>query len=278
MDIIAKTFKACRSKGRAAFIAYIAAGDPDFSTSLMIVHALSEAGVDIVELGLPFSDPLADGEANQLAAARALKAGMTPCKVLDLACEIRKKLPRLPLVLFTYMNPVSYGANTDFANFCERAVASGINAILPLDLPPEGLDDECAPGLSYRVAMEKAGLPNISLIAPNTPLDRYPLLTSSASSFIYYVSKEGVTGEGATFSAGFADRVSAIREVTLLPIVVGFGISTPEHVGAASSTGVDGVVVGSAIVRRIQALAEGNESIEGIKSFVTSLTQEAGIH
>ncbi|MBN1864982.1 MAG: tryptophan synthase subunit alpha [Victivallales bacterium] len=277
MDIIGSVFAACRDSGRTVFIAYVTAGDPDFATSVKIVEALTEAGVDIIELGLPFSDPLADGEANQLAAARALNAGITPSKVLELACGIRKTNPGLPLVLFTYMNPVSYSSSADFANFCMQAVDSGINAILPLDLPPEELDDKCSPGLSYREAMEKAGLPNVSLIAPNTPRERYPLLTSSASSFIYYVSKEGVTGEGATFSAGFADRISAIREVTQLPIVVGFGISTPEHVRSACSTRVDGVVVGSAIVRRIQSLAEGKESIEGIKSFVASLAKETRI-
>ena len=272
MNRIKNTFDQCSKENRTAFIAYIAAGDPDFDTSMEIVEALIESGVDIIELGVPFSDPLADGEANQLASERALKSGITPDKVLEMACKIHKKHPSFPLVLFTYMNPIAYSESANFADFCKNAVTSGVSAILPLDLPPEEIDSECSPGISYRNAMQTADLHNVSLIAPTTPEKRFPELANIANSFIYYVSREGVTGEGDSFSAGFADRISAIKQVTDLPVVVGFGISTPEHVRIASATGVDGVVVGSAIVRRIEALSQGKETIEGIRNFVSSLT------
>ena len=269
---IKELFKKCRDANRKAFVAYIAAGDPDYNTSLDIVDTLIDAGIDILELGVPFSDPLADGEANQLAAARALENGMTPLKVLDMACEIRRKHPEIPLVLFTYINPVAYSSETTFAAYCSKAVESGIDAVLPLDLPPEELNEECREGLSYTETIKNAGLPVITLVAPTTPEERLPLLLSEADAFIYYVSKEGVTGECDSFSAGFADRISQIRNHSDLPVVVGFGISTPEHVKAAVSTGVDGVVVGSAIVRQIEALSHGSASLETLGAFVKSMS------
>jgi tryptophan synthase alpha chain len=262
MNRIKNIFARCRSENRAAFVAYITAGDPDFETSIKVADALAEAGVDILELGVPFSDPLADGEANQLASERALKSGMTALKVLDEACEIRKKHKGLPIVLFTYMNPIAYSG--DFGKFCSRAVASGVDAILPLDLPPE--ED-----LEFRKIIDKAGLATVSLIAPTTPKDRIKVLAKSAGAFIYYVSREGVTGEGNSFSANFAETISEIKRHTALPVVVGFGISTPEHVRAASSTGVDGVVVGSAIVRKVEALANGKGTLKQIKDFVKAM-------
>lgn len=270
---ISSVFKKCRDENRKAFVAYIAAGDPDFNTSLKIVDALVEAGIDILELGVPFSDPLADGEANQLAAARALDSGMTPGKVLEMACEIRKKHSDLPLVLFTYLNPIAYSAEKCFATFCKEAVEAEIDAILPLDLPPEEHDEEWKDGVSYKKTIRDSGLPVVSLIAPTTPVERLPLLTSNADAFIYYVSKEGVTGEGDSFSAGFAEKIDNIKKNTDLPVVVGFGISTPEHVKAAIGTGVDGVVVGSAIVRKIEAMANGTQSLQDVKDFVSSMTE-----
>jgi len=215
---------------------------------------------------VPFSDPLADGEANQLAAERAIRSGMTARKVLDEAREIRKKHPRLPIVLFTYMNPVAYSGN--FKSFCKKAVESGVDAILPLDLPPE--EDA-----TLRKTIEDSGLSTVALIAPNTPKNRIPLLCKNASAFIYYVSREGVTGEGKSFSANFADSITEIKKHTDLPVVVGFGISTPEHVKAAASTGVDGVVVGSAIVRRIEALSKGVESMSAFKAFIRKMCKAA---
>ena len=266
------TFDRCASDGRKAFVAYIAAGDPDFEKSLSVVDVLVEAGVDILELGVPFSDPLADGEANQLAAARALAAGITPPEVLRLAREIRGKHPDLPLVLFTYLNPIAYSAELDFDEFCRSAVDSGIDAALLLDLPPEERDAEWMPGQTYNASIRAAGLPLVALVAPTTTVERLPKLLDGADAFVYYVSKEGVTGEGEDFSAGFAENVGEIRRRTSLPVVVGFGISNPAHVAAAARTGVDGVVVGSAIVRRVEAIAKGDGSLDELKAFVSSMT------
>lgn len=262
MTRIEARFTECNNLNRAAFVAYITAGDPDFKTSLKIVDALAFGGIDILELGVPFSDPLADGEANQLAAERAISSGMTAHKVLDEACEIRKKHPSLPIVLFTYMNPIAYSGN--FKSFCKKAVESGVDAILPLDLPPEEDAD-------LRKTIEDSGLATVGLIAPNTPKSRIPLLCKNASSFMYYVSREGVTGEGNSFSANFANSITEIKKHTVLPVVVGFGISTPAHVKAAASTGVDGIVVGSAIVRRIEALSKGMDSMSSFKTFISKL-------
>ncbi len=272
---IKSVFNKCKEEGRKAFVAYIAAGDPDYMRSIEIVDALVESGIDILELGIPFSDPLADGEANQLAAARAIESGMTPSKVLEMARKIRKRHPFLPLVLFTYLNPIAYSSGKCFDTFCKDAVQAEVDAILPLDLPPEEQNEEWQKGATYANTINGAGLSVISIIAPTTPGKRIPLLTSIANAFIYYVSKEGVTGEGTSFSAEFAEKIEQIKKNSSLPVVVGFGISTPEHVKAAIATGVDGVVVGSAIVRKIEELSKGKESIEGIKRFVKSMTEAA---
>jgi tryptophan synthase alpha chain len=272
VNIIDEKFKTCKSAGRAAFVAYITAGDPDFNTSLKVIDTLYKAGVDIIELGVPFSDPLADGTANQLAAERALNSGMTPLKVLELAETAKKKYPELPFVLFTYMNPIAYSSKITFTEFCKKAVESGIDAVLPLDLPPEELDSEVEKKVSYRNAMANAELSNVVLIAPTTPEKRFAYLAGTASSFIYYVSREGVTGEGSSFGNQFSERITLLRKYTDKPIVVGFGISTPDHVKTAAESGVDGVVVGSAIVRKIEQINREEASFEELYNFVSSMT------
>lgn len=244
---------------------YVTGGDPDFASSLEICRAIASAGADILELGVPFSDPLADGEANQLAAERAIASGMNQLKVLELACEIRKMFSHLPIVLFTYLNPIAFSKSMTLGEYCKKAKESGIDAMLPLDLPPGRDADE------FISQIKAAGLGIVSLIAPNTPRERIPFLTKRATSFIYYVSREGVTGESSTFNANFAERISDIRACTSLPVVVGFGISTPDHVRAACSTGVDGIVIGSAIVRKIEAFSKGKGTIQDIAAFVKDL-------
>ncbi len=263
-DLIKKTFDKCRNEKRAAFVAYIAAGDPDYATCLKVVDALMEANVDILELGVPFSDPLADGEANQMAATRALNSGMTAHKVINLTAEIRKKYPELPIVLFTYLNPVAYSG--DFGKYCKKAREAGVDALLPLDMPPEESGD-------YRESIDNSGIKVVNLVAPTTRKDRIKLLAENANAFIYYVSREGVTGEQTEFASGVSEKIDMIKQHTDLPIVVGFGISTPEHVKAAAATGVDGVVVGSAIVRKVEAMSKGKGSIEDIRDFVASLSK-----
>jgi tryptophan synthase alpha chain len=275
MDRISKLFDGLKGGGRSAFVGYITAGDPDFDTSLDVADVLASHGVDMLELGVPFSDPLADGEANQLAAARALESGMTPLRVLELARGIRGRHPDLPLVLFTYLNPVANLAGTSFSEFCRMASDAGVDAILPLDLPPEELSDACSAddgSSSYGEAIRSSGLKLVSLVAPNTPDARIPVLTGVADGFIYLISREGVTGEGDSFSADFADRLDAVRRETELPVVVGFGISTPDHVAEAVATGVDGVVVGSAIVRRVEALAAGRGTLDDLGSWISTMT------
>jgi tryptophan synthase alpha chain len=256
-------FSNLKVKNKSAFIAYITAGDPDYSTCLDVVDVLVRAGVDILELGIPFSDPLADGEANQLAAQRALNSGMTPLKVLDLVSDIRKKHKDIPIVLYTYLNPVAFAC--EFKDFCEKSVVSGVDSLLLLDLTPEEGED-------YRKVIDETGLSLVALVAPTTLESRLDLISSFASAFIYYVSREGVTGARNDFASDVGRKIEAIKRHSDLPVVVGFGISTPEHVKMAVKSGVDGVVVGSAIVRKVEALADGSGSLENLDHFVKELT------
>ena len=239
MNRIEATFQTAKSEGRAAFVSYVCAGDPNPATSLEICRTLIEQGTDILELGVPFSDPLADGLTNQLAAERALAAGMTQEKVFELIREIRK-FSEVPVVLYTYYNLVfSQGVES----FVERAVAAGVDGILTLDLPPEeagDLDCACAGG----------GLKTVYIVAPTSPESRIELISKHATGFIYYVSQEGVTGERAEMAGNLREKLELIRKYTNGPIVVGFGVSREEHVRAVAAV-ADGVVVGSALVNCI---------------------------
>lgn len=235
------TFASLKANARKAFIAYIAAGDPSFELCLEIMHALVEAGVDIIELGLPFSDPLADGIVNQMAAERALKAGMTSSRSLDLIRAFREKDNETPIVLFTYLNPIfNYG----FAKFQLDAVNAGADGILLLDLPPDEAD------LSDELS-ENHGLSHIRLIAPSTPPERVKLLAEKAEGFIYALSRSGVTGGHSAPSEMIPAQVAAIKAHTNVPVCVGFGISNPEQAALVAKS-ADGVIVGSAIVKRVE--------------------------
>jgi tryptophan synthase alpha chain len=234
------TFARLRADGLTAFVAYVAAGDPDFARSLEAIRVLADCGADIIELGLPFSDPLADGIVNQLAAERALKAGMTTARALDLIREFRKT-HQTPIVLFTYLNPVfTYG----FEAFHRDAAAAGADGILLLDLPP----DEAA--INPELALG-AGLKHIRLIAPTTPPARVKLLAQAAEGFIYALSRSGVTGAHDAPCANIATLVASIKVHTDVPVCVGFGITTPDHAAMVAAV-ADGVIVGSAIVKQIQ--------------------------
>jgi tryptophan synthase alpha chain len=239
-DRLAATFQQLRAAKQKAFVAYIAAGDPDFDKSLEIMRSLADIGADIIELGLPFSDPLADGIVNQMAAERALKAGMTTHRVLDLIRAFRQT-HQTPIVLFTYLNPLfSYG----FEQFHHDAAAAGADGILLLDLPP----DEAAHNPDLAVG---AGLKHIRLIAPTTPPERLEVLARSAEGFIYALSRTGVTGAHGGPSANIAELVAAIQAHTGVPVCVGFGISTPAQ-AAMVAAAADGVIVGSAIVKQVE--------------------------
>ncbi len=261
---IKQLFKRLKEDQKQAFVSYITAGDPNYNDCLRVVDELvGNAGIDILELGVPFSDPLADGEANQLSAQRALNAGMTPMKVLDLVADIRKKHKNIPIVLYTYLNPVAYAC--EFELFCKKAVASGVDALLLLDLTPEE-------GIEFRKVMDRTGLALVALAAPTTLESRLDLISNFASGFIYYVSQEGVTGTRDDFASNVDEKIKMIKKHSTLPVVVGFGISKPEHVKTAAKSGVEGIVVGSAVVRKIEAFAEGRGSLSDIGDFAKSLT------
>lgn len=240
MDRIAQAFANARSEKRACFVAYLCAGDPDFETSLAACKAVIDNGVDVLELGVPFSDPLADGLTNQLAAQRALESGMTADRVLELVRRIRV-FSQVPIVFYTYYNLV-------FANGVEHYVRSareaGVDGLLTLDLPPE----EAA---EVQAACAKHGVKTVFIVAPTTPDSRLPRITGAATGFIYYVSREGVTGVRDQIAANIPEAMARIKAVTPLPVVVGFGISTREH-AAQVAKHADGVVVGSALVNCIK--------------------------
>ncbi|MEA3209249.1 MAG: tryptophan synthase alpha chain [Chthoniobacter sp.] len=260
---IDQRFADLRAAGKKALIAYIAAGDPNLGATRELAWAFEGAGVDLLELGVPFSDPLADGVVNQLAAARALAAGTTTRGVLECVRAIRER-SQIPIVLYTYMNPIyRYG----FEVFHSDAEAAGVDGLLILDLPP----DEDAQNAEFA---QHSGLKRIRLIAPTTPPARVAQLTAGASGFVYYVSREGVTGVRAEIATSLAERVAGIRATTSLPIAVGFGISTPEHVRQVARH-ADAVVVGSAIVKRIAEFGQSPELIANVIDFVRPLAAAA---
>lgn len=260
---IEQRFANLREEGKSAFVAYICAGDPTMEKSLEVMHALERAGTDIIELGIPFSDPMADGIVNQMAAHRALEAGGNLPGVLDLIRRFRET-SEIPLVLFTYLNPVyTYG----FERFHTDAAAAGADGVLFLDLPPE----EAAINAEL---VEHSGLKHIRLIAPTTPAERVPELAAASEGFIYYVSREGVTGAQQSLAEGIAENVQAIQSHTAVPVVVGFGISTPEQ-SAEVARSADGVVVGSAIVRVIEAAGASPDLAARVEAFVKPLVEGA---
>ena len=239
MNRIEKAFALARDENRAAFVAYLCAGDPDFDSSVQACRAVIESGIDILELGVPFSDPLADGQTNQLAAQRALEGGMTSERVLDLVRAVRE-FSDVPIVFYTYYNLV-FAQGSE--NYAKSAKAAGVDGILTLDLPPEEADE-------HLDACSKHDLKTVFIVAPTTPDSRLEIICRATTGFVYYVSREGVTGEQASMSDGIRERVEVIKKNSDLPVVVGFGISNADHVNTVAQA-ADGVVVGSAIVNCI---------------------------
>lgn len=259
---IDETFARLRAAREKGFVAYLSAGDPDLARTLTLAAALEAAGVDLLELGVPFSDPLADGAVNQAAASRALAAGATVAGVLGCIRELRQRTA-IPVVLYTYLNPIyAFG----FARFLDQAVESGVDGVLILDLPP----DETA--RNPELAAKPAGLKNIRLIAPTTPPGRVATIAAQGEGFIYYVSREGVTGEQQSLSTTVGASVAAIRRHTSLPVAVGFGIATPDHAREAAAA-ADAVVVGSAIVRQIGQHGASPDLEQRIGDFVRPLVE-----
>lgn len=235
-----KRFADLRSVNRPALITYFMGGDPDFETSLGIMKALPEAGADVIELGMPFSDPMADGPAIQLAGQRALKNGQTLKTTLDLAREFRKEDDATPIVLMGYYNPIYiYGVE----KFLEDALAAGIDGLIVVDLPPEMDDELCIPALKH-------GINFIRLATPTTDEKRLPAVLNNTSGFVYYVSMNGITGSALPDPSLISGAVGRIKSHTDLPVCVGFGVKTADHAKAIGAV-ADGVVVGSAIVAQI---------------------------
>lgn len=239
MNRIQTAFDSAANEQRAAFVAYVCAGDPTPEISLQVCRTLIENGTDILELGVPFSDPLADGLTNQLAAERALRAGMTQEKVFALVREIRR-FSEVPIVLYTYYNLVFSQGLREFA---WRASEAGVDGVLTLDLPPEEAAD-------LESAFADGGLKTVYIVAPTSPEARIALICQHATGFIYYVSQEGVTGERDQMAGNLEEKLALIRRHARLPVVVGFGISKPEHVQVVAAV-ADGAVVGSALVNCI---------------------------
>src|SRR6516162_2176681 len=232
MNRIEECFARLKRAGRKGFIVYIGAGDPNLA-------ATRELGVDILELGVPFSDPLADGLVNQLAAQRGLESGTTPPKLLKTISEIRRK-SQTPIVLYIYFNLIH---RVGLERFIRDAAKAGVDGLLVLDLPPEESDN-------YESLMKKSGLCHIYLVAPTTPEDRMEFIAKRGSGFIYYVSREGVTGMQNQIAANLESQIAKIRAHTELPVAVGFGVSNPEQASLVAQE-ADAVVVGSAVVNQI---------------------------
>ena len=266
MTRIGKLFENLKRDGRKGLIAYLTAGDPSPARTPELVEALVRGGADLVELGVPFSDPIADGPVIQRAGERALKAGTTLHKVLEIAREIRKR-SEVPLLLFTYLNPVvRYGLD----RLAKDAAECGIDGCLLTDASVEEAHE-------YVDAMHKHGLDTVFLAAPTSTERRLKLVAKYSTGFVYLVSRTGVTGEQASLSVSIAPLLRAMRAVTDLPLAVGFGISRPEHVAELAAQ-VDAVVVGSALVRVIETHLDSPNLAQELEAFVRQLKGGFGAH
>jgi tryptophan synthase alpha chain len=267
---IDRRFKDLAQKGRPALVTFTTAGDPDYDTSLEILKSLPKAGADVIELGMPFSDPMADGPAIQAAGLRALKAGQTLKKTLQMVAEFRNGDDTTPLVLMGYYNPIySYGNE----RFLADAKAAGVDGLIVVDLPPEADDELCLPAMKH-------GINFIRLATPTTDDKRLPTVLGNTSGFVYYVSILGITGSAAPDTAKVAAAVERIKRHTPLPVAVGFGVRTAEQARAIGRT-ADGVVVGSALVSAVKdSLGPGDKAtaktVGAVTGLVASLAE--GVH
>jgi tryptophan synthase alpha chain len=259
MGRIEERFEVLKKEGRKAFVAYLTAGDPDLKTTAKLIPALEAAGVDIVEIGVPFSDPTADGPTIQAASQRALKRGATLAKILAMIAALRRK-SRIPIVLFGYYNPIlSYGPE----KFATDAKRSGVDGLLVVDLPPEEADE-------LRRYTDPAGLAFITLIAPTTDPDRVAKILRGAAGFVYFISVTGVTGTATPRTEDIRNGLAGIKRMTTLPIAVGFGISTPEQAAVIAPL-ADGIVVGSALVRLIAEKNGSGDITQAVSAFAAKI-------
>lgn len=260
MSRIDETFARLAAADRAAFVAFVMAGDPDTERSFEIVRGLPGAGVDIIEIGMPFTDPMADGPSIQLAGQRALEAGMTLTGTLDLVRRFRADDTTTPIVLMGYYNPIYSMGVTEFLAAARDA---GIDGLIVVDLPPEEDDELCLPTV-------EAGLHFIRLATPTTDAKRLPAVLENTSGFVYYVSITGITGAAEAMAGEVGPEVARIRDASKLPVCVGFGVKTPERASEIGKV-ADGVVVGSAIVDQIR----DGKSVESVLDFVRALADGA---
>ena len=261
---IDRKFRELKARGQKAFVAYITAGDPNPETTPELVWALERAGADIVELGVPFSDPLADGVVNQLSAQRALEAGTTTQRVFEILQAVRAQ-SQIPIVLYTYFNLI-YAHGIE--RFCLHAHQAGADGLLVLDLPPEESVGDS--GIGSRLG--DGSLRRISLVAPTSPAERISKILEKATGFVYYVSREGVTGMQEHVATSISSRIDLLRQQTKLPICVGFGISTPEQARTVAQQ-ADGAVVGSVLVNRIAEWGADKDLPQKLENFARPLAQ-----
>jgi tryptophan synthase alpha chain len=256
---IAASFSAARKDGRAAFVPYITAGDPSLVRTVELVHALQRSGADVLELGVPFSDPIADGPTNQRAAERALAAGASLAKILGTVHEIRSQ-EEIPIILFSYSNPVvRYGID----QFAKDAAAAGVDGLLLTDVPVEEMSRFATP-------LKRAKIDPVMLVTPTSTKERIKAAAKIGRGFLYFVSRTGVTGTRPELASELAEQVRKVRKLSRLPVAVGFGISTPAQVKQVASF-ADGVVVGSAIVDRIEQVGNSDQLSDTVQSLVTPL-------
>jgi tryptophan synthase alpha chain len=264
---IEQRFAALKREGRAALVTFVTAGDPDTATSLDILRALPQAGADVIELGMPFTDPMADGPAIQASSLRALEAGQTMKKTLAMVAEFRRADAATPIVLMGYYNPIYvYGV----ARFLLDAKAAGVDGLIVVDLPPEEDDELCLPALA-------AGLNFIRLATPTTDDKRLPAVLANTSGFVYYVSITGITGMAAPDTGKVKSAVARIKRHTALPVAVGFGVKTAAQARAIAAV-ADGVVVGSALVDALKQSLDGDvkatrSSVKAVTDLVTGLAE-----
>lgn len=259
MNRIVERFARLNRERQKGFIVYLGAGDPNLEATRQLALALDQLGVDVLELGVPFSDPLADGVVNQLAAQRGLDSGTTPSRLLATVAAIRRD-SQIPIVLYVYFNLI---CRQGVESFIRDAAGAGVDGLLVLDLPPEE-------GADYEAKMRAAGLCNIYLVAPTTPENRIEMIVKRAAGFIYYVSREGVTGMQSQVADTITPMVAKIRAHTTLPIAVGFGISTPEQARLVAQN-AEAVVVGSAIVNQVALHGKAPDLIERVSDFTRPL-------
>jgi len=259
MNRLTRAFQSTKERGTPALVPFITAGDPDLDRTEAIIHTLTDAGADVIELGIPFSDPMADGPVIQAASERALLAGVTLSRVLNLVRKVRET-NETPIVLMGYYNPIlAYGTE----RFAKDAVAAGVDGLLLVDLPPEEAQE-------LRCYTDPLDLPLITLIAPTTPLDRRDQLAAAAQGYLYYVSMTGVTGTTRIDTGAIRAEVENLQTVSPVPVAVGFGISTAEDAAAVGAF-ADAVVVGSALVKIINQHRQSPTLLEKVKKFIAAI-------